>query len=254
MAEKRMFAKTIIDSDAFLDMPISARLLYYDLAMRADDDGFVNSPKKIMRIVGATDDDIDILADRKFIIPFEKGIVVIKHWKIHNYIRKDMYHETKYKEEKSMLEMDENGAYRKVGGVTLHTCNEGVTNPSTQNSIDKNSIDKGSINTICTELDEPAPCSSGILLPLIDGSFYDVPLDKLQQWRETFPAVDVVQEFKKMYMWLDGNPKKKKTRRGISRFIYGWLERAQNSGRGHAGKEQFNNYAEDMKGWVNQNE
>ena len=91
MAERRMFAKTIIDSDAFLDMPISARLLYYDLSMRADDDGFVNSPKKIMRIVGASEDDLKVLITKKFIIPFDSGIVVIKHWKIHNYIAKDNY-------------------------------------------------------------------------------------------------------------------------------------------------------------------
>ena len=111
MAERRMFAKTIIDSDAFLDMPISARLLYYDLSMRADDDGFVNSPKKIMRFVGATNDDMNILIARKFVISFENGVVVIKHWRIHNYIQKDRYIETKYKEEKAMLNLDENNAY-----------------------------------------------------------------------------------------------------------------------------------------------
>ena len=107
-----MFAKTIIDSDAFLDMPVTARLLYYDLSMRADDDGFVNSPKKIMRMIGASPDDLSILGLRKFIIPFESGVVVIKHWKIHNYIRKDTYNETKYKEEKALLDLDENNAYR----------------------------------------------------------------------------------------------------------------------------------------------
>ena len=83
MAERRMFAKTIIDSDAFLDMPVTARLLYYDLAMRADDDGFVNSPKKIMRMIGASQDDLSILCLRKFLIPFDNGVVVIKHWRIH---------------------------------------------------------------------------------------------------------------------------------------------------------------------------
>jgi len=114
-----MFAKTIIDSDAFIDMPISARLLYYDLGMRADDDGFVNSPKKIMRMVGASDDDIRLLITKKFIIPFESGIVVIKHWKIHNYIRSDRFHETKYKDEKALLETEENGAYRLPDTVCL---------------------------------------------------------------------------------------------------------------------------------------
>ena len=95
MAERRMFAKTIIDSDAFLDMPQSTQLLYFHLAMRADDDGFINSPKTIMRIVGAKDDDLKVLFSKKFLIPFESGIVVIKHWRIHNYIQKDRYHETK---------------------------------------------------------------------------------------------------------------------------------------------------------------
>ena len=112
MAERRMFAKTIIDSDAFIDMPVTSRLLYYDLAMRADDDGFVNSPKKIMRMVGASETDLAVLVQKKFIIPFESGIVVIKHWKIHNYIQSDRYKPTAYKEEKALLEVKENKAYR----------------------------------------------------------------------------------------------------------------------------------------------
>ena len=109
-----MFAKTIIDSDAFLEMPMSARLLYYDLSMRADDDGFNNSPRKVMRTVGASTDDLNILIARKFIIPFDNGVVVIKHWRIHNYIRKDTYNETPYKEQKALLEFDENNAYRVI--------------------------------------------------------------------------------------------------------------------------------------------
>lgn len=135
-----MFAKTIIDSDAFLDMPVTAQLLYFHLAMRADDDGFINKPKSIMRMTGATQGDAEILINKKFIIPFESGIVVIKHWKIHNYIRKDMYHETKYKEEKMFLDSDDNGAYRVCNELVtnpLQTCNELVTNPSTQDRIGK---------------------------------------------------------------------------------------------------------------------
>lgn len=111
MAERRMFAKTIIDSDAFLDMPHSTQLLYFHLSMRADDDGFINNPKNIMRMIGCKDDDLKILLTKKFLLPFESGVVVIKHWQIHNYIQKDRYRETKYKEEKSMLQLDENKAY-----------------------------------------------------------------------------------------------------------------------------------------------
>lgn len=136
-----MFAKTIIDSDAFLDMPMTARLLYYDLSMRADDDGFVNSPKKIMRMIGATQDDLGILAMRKFIIPFDTGVVVIKHWKIHNYIRKDTYQETPYRDEKALLEIDENKAYR----LTKNDCIRTVDEPSTQYRLGKNSLDKDSL-------------------------------------------------------------------------------------------------------------
>lgn len=111
MAERRMFAKTIIDSDAFLDMPLSTQALYFHLSMRADDDGFVNSPKKVQRVIGCGDDDIKLLIAKKFIIPFESGVVVIKHWKIHNYIRNDRYKETVYQEEKALLAVKENKAY-----------------------------------------------------------------------------------------------------------------------------------------------
>ena len=111
MANRRMFAKTIIDSDAFLDMPPSSQVLYFHLAMRADDDGFINNPKTIMRIVGAKDDDIKLLIAKRFIIPFDSGVVVIKHWRIHNYIQKDRYTETKYIEEKNQLIINEKNAY-----------------------------------------------------------------------------------------------------------------------------------------------
>ena len=145
MAERRMFAKTIIDSDAFLDMPMSARLLYYDLGMRADDDGFINSPKKIMRITGASSDDMNILIMRKFIIPFDSGVVVIKHWRIHNYIRKDTYVETKYKDEKEQLMLDENNAYTAKKMQLLQLRDEYVDEPSTQVRLGKDSIGKDSI-------------------------------------------------------------------------------------------------------------
>ena len=261
MAHRRMISQDIIDTDNFAKMSQSARYLYYELLVRADDDGFLGAPMRIAGMVGCTESDLGELVSNAYIIKFANGIIVIRDWKMHNSVRRDIYKKTIYQDEFNQLCEVGKRYYLKNECDATHNVTESVTCDVTigkdsidKSSIDKNSINKGSINTICTELDEPAPCNSGILLPLIDGSFYDVPLDKLQQWQETFPAVDVVQEFKKMYMWLDGNPKKKKTRRGIGRFIYGWLERAQNSGRGHVGKEQFNNYAEDMKGWVNQNE
>ena len=106
-----MFAKTIVTSDAFLDMPSTTRCLYFTLAMFADDDGFVNNPKSIMRQIGASTDDMNVLLAKKFILSFDSGIIVIKHWKIHNYIQKDRYKETKYLEEKATLSLDDKGAY-----------------------------------------------------------------------------------------------------------------------------------------------
>lgn len=134
MAERRMFAKTIIDSDAFLDMPHSTQLLYFHLAMRADDDGFINNPKNIMRMVGCKDDDMSVLITKKFLIPFESGVVVIKHWKIHNYIAKDRYKETKYKKEKALLKLDENNSYTE--------CIQPVYELETQDRLGKDRIGK----------------------------------------------------------------------------------------------------------------
>lgn len=111
MAQRRMFAKTIIDSDAFIDMPLSTQALYFHLSMRADDDGFINNSKRIQRMIGASDDDLKLLFVKGFVIPFETGIVVIKHWKIHNYIQKDRYKETIFLEEKKLLKVEENGSY-----------------------------------------------------------------------------------------------------------------------------------------------
>lgn len=111
MAERRMFAKTIVLSDAFLDMPLSARALYMTLGMVADDDGFVNNPKSIMRQCGASVDDINILLAKRFILAFDSGVIVIKHWRINNYLRSDRYQETKYIEEKNQLVVEENGSY-----------------------------------------------------------------------------------------------------------------------------------------------
>ena len=111
MAEKRMFTQKIVDSDAFLDMPLSSQVLYFHLAMRADDDGFVNNPKKITRYIGASEDDFKILLAKRFILGFESGVIVIKHWRMHNAIRKDRYHPTVYQAERAQLGIKENDAY-----------------------------------------------------------------------------------------------------------------------------------------------
>ena len=163
MAEKRMFSKKIVESDAFLDMPLSSQALYFHLCMGADDDGFLNAPKRIMRMLGCTKGDLEILARNKFILCFETGIVVIKHWGINNSIRNDRYKPTQYIEEKSQLTVKENGAYTwinpQVSMLFESMDTNGIPNGyqmdtngipdgyhlDPQYSIDKNSIDKVSI-------------------------------------------------------------------------------------------------------------
>ena len=166
MAERRMFAKTIIDSDMFIDMPISARLLYYDLAMRADDDGFVNSPKKIMKFVGASVDDMNVLIARQFIIPFESGVVVIKHWRIHNYIRKDTYKETPYKDEKALLYLDENNGYRLENECPSTNRQRTVNESSTQDRLGKDRLGKDRVRDRDRERQELESAHAPENLPL----------------------------------------------------------------------------------------
>lgn len=153
MAERRMFAKTIIDSDAFLDMPLSTQSLYFHLSMRADDDGFINNPRKIQRMIGGSDDDLKLLVAKNFIIPFESGIVVIKHWKIHNYIRNDRYKETVYQEEMSQLDVKENKAYT-LGIPNGYQMETQVR--LGKDRIGKDSLDKDSIDYI-SDSDESKP-------------------------------------------------------------------------------------------------
>lgn len=135
MAERRMFAKKITESDAFLDMPSSTQMLYFHLSMNADDDGFVNNPKKIQRMCGASDDDFKLLIAKSFVILFESGVIVIKHWKMHNYIQADRYRPTDYVEEKSMLGVKKNKAYTLDESKMYTKCIQDV-------SVGKNSIGK----------------------------------------------------------------------------------------------------------------
>ena len=120
MAERRMFSKRIIDSDAFLDMPLSTQALYFHLSMRADDDGFVSNPRRIRTMVGASEDDLKLLIAKRFLLTFESGVVVIKHWRIHNYINPDRYTPTTYVEEKATLALDDKKAYTECLHDVVH--------------------------------------------------------------------------------------------------------------------------------------
>ncbi len=139
MAQKRMFNNSVIGSDEFLEMPDSSQNLYFHLSMQADDDGFVDNWKSIMRMTGKKEDDLKILITKSFVIPFDTGVLVIRHWRLNNYIQKDRYKDTIHKEEKALLTTDENNVYN------LYTnCIRSID----KNSIDKNSIDKNRIENI----------------------------------------------------------------------------------------------------------
>ncbi len=147
MAEKRMFTQKIIDSDAFLDMPLSTQALYFHLNMRADDDGFINNPKRIQRTIGASEDDLKLLIAKRFVICFENGVIVIKHWRMHNTLRKDRYNPTQYQEQLATLDIKDNNAYtEKVAELPATTWQPDGNHPATQYSIDKYSIDEISID------------------------------------------------------------------------------------------------------------
>jgi len=146
MAERRMFAKTIIDSDAFLEMPLSAQALYFHLNMRADDDGFINNPKRIQRTVGSSEDDLKLLIAKRFLIAFDNGVIVIKHWRMHNTLRKDRYNPTQYQEEFALLSLKDNNVYTE-NNILATKWQPNGNHLETQYSIVEYSKDKYSINT-----------------------------------------------------------------------------------------------------------
>ncbi|WP_050810578.1 conserved phage C-terminal domain-containing protein [Leuconostoc citreum] len=146
MAQRRMFSKKVTDTDTFLDMPLSTQALYFHLNMHADDDGFIDNTKTIQRMIGSSDDDRKLLVAKQFIIPFENGLVVIKDWRVHNYIQGDRYHKTQYINEKSQLVIEENNMYTKRV--------QDVSNMDTQVRLGKDRLGKVS-KDILSGSDEP---------------------------------------------------------------------------------------------------
>lgn len=163
MSERRMFTKKITESDAFLDMPSSTQMLYFHLSMNADDDGFVNNPKKIQRMCGASDDDYKLLVLKRFVLTFESGVIVIKHWKMHNYIQNDRYRPSDYVDEKSMLGLKSNKAYTLDESKMVTKCIQDV-------SVGKDRVDKDSIgkdNNI-VEVIEHKPKKKNFIPPTVE--------------------------------------------------------------------------------------
>lgn len=156
MAQKRMFNNSVVGSDSFLEMPDSSQNLYFHLSMRADDDGFVDNWKSIMRMTGKKEDDLKILISKSFILPFESGILVIKHWKLNNYIQKDRYKETIHTSEKALLTTDENNVYR-LDTNCIHSIEE--------NSIEEKRIEKNSCSKENAEIIKCYEENIGLITP-----------------------------------------------------------------------------------------
>ena len=209
MAERRMFAKSIIDADAFTDMPLSTQALYFHLSMRADDDGFINNPKQIQRTIGASDDDLKLLIAKRYILVFDTGVIVIKHWKINNLIRSDRYKPTVYIEEKERLEVKENGAYTERKKLGIPNDNHLVYQMETQYRLGKVSIGKDSIGE---GNEESADTKVGDApLPKKYGEFEKVTLtdEQYSKLAERFGRRMLEEYIRKLDLWLaEGNRKK----------------------------------------------
>ena len=146
MADRRMFTKKITDSDAFTALPPTTQALYFHLCMNADDDGFNNKIRQAMFNAHADQNDFNLLIQHRFILPFDSGIIVIKHWKMHNIIRSDRYHETEYLEEKATLLLKDNGVYTENDNQVTTNCQPSDNQVETEVSIGKDSIGKDSIS------------------------------------------------------------------------------------------------------------
>ena len=188
MAERRMFAKSIVLSDAFLDMPMSARCLYFTLGMLADDDGFVGNPKSIMRQCGASQDDMAVLLQKRYILGFETGVIVIKHWRMNNYLQNDRHKDTTYLEELSTLTLDKKGAYTEADKPMYTECIQTVY--TGKDSIDKVSKDNKGRFTPPTVEEVKAYCTErqNTVDPVSFISFYEskgwmIGKNKMKDWK-----------------------------------------------------------------------
>ena len=249
MANKRMFNMKIVDSDAFLDMPLSTQCLYFHLNMRADDDGFVGNPKKIMRIIGASEDDLKLLIAKRFILTFENGVIVIKHWRIHNTLSGGRYHETVYLDEKESLLLKENKSYSFSSGEKIDDSrliemynptseNKRRTNGEQTENADIEEVvvldldkDKGLDNNININKSKERsssvtdPDTTFINIPVQGGQYFTVTYGYVDELKALYPDVDVEQALRSMVGWSNANSKK--TMNGVKRFINNWLQKDQ---------------------------
>ena len=146
MANRRCFSMSVVDTDAFLDMPCSAQNLYFHIGMRSDDDGFCSNPMKIIKIVNASNDDLKLLIAKKFLLECNNGVVVVKHWWLHNTMRKDTYKPSNYLGDNPELKLDTNKAYTfSENGIPLPNRQLSVNEPLPQIKINKTKLNEDNL-------------------------------------------------------------------------------------------------------------
>lgn len=219
-----MFAKSIINSGRFLRMPPTSRLLYYDLGMAADDDGVVEA-FAVLRSTGAAEDDLRVLAAKGFVRVLNSDLVTyIADWHRNNLIKKDRYHASIYKE--LLVQIGD-------GSKSEPEWNPSGTQSEPEVRLGEVRSDKETEETIVSSCAELSSSSTPpvVQLPLNDGSEYCVTEQQCQEWAELYPSVDVPQQLRNMRGWLLSNKERRKTKRGINRFITAWLSKEQDRGR-----------------------
>lgn len=239
MAERRMFTKKVTDDDNFMSLSSSAQALYLHLSMSADDDGFCNQINIAMFKAHASIQDLEALLSKRYIYQFENGVIVIKHWRMANALRKDRYTPTAFQEELKQLKLKNNGAYTWSGcQVVAEGLPSGCQVEDTgKDRLDKDSIDKDRLDISAepTKVDstpkKEIKYADVPLIPLNDGTEWSMPLELYDEYVMAYPALDIKQEVSQMRIWSLSNPSNRKTRRGMTRFVNGWLERSQNNSR-----------------------
>lgn len=202
MAQKRMFDKSITNSDNFLELPDSSQILYFHLSMNADDDGFIDNWKSIMRMTGTKEDDLKILITKSYVIPFDTGVIVIRHWRMNNYLRNDRYKETTHKEEKKLLSLGENEEYilatNNIGIPMVDTDKNSIEENSKENNKEINKERKENIESVVRylnlTLDTRYKATSQNIVKHINArfeegytldDFFDVIEGKYEEWKGT---------------------------------------------------------------------
>ncbi len=234
MANRRMFTKKVTDDDNFMALSSSAQALYLHLSMSADDDGFSNQVSISMFKAHASVQDLQALLEKRYIYQFENGVIVIKHWRMANALRKDRYTPTAFQEELAQLGVKENGSYTRLP----NGCQE-VANRRPQDRLGKDRLDKDSIGKVRSGkdrlgedkvevIDKPAGSEQSIpTLPILDGPEWCPEQKDLQEWQKFYSRVDVIYELGRMRQWCLSNPAKRKTAYEIRGFVTKWLDQEQ---------------------------